>query len=298
MIPADRPLKPVLRFAPSPNGLLHLGHARSALMNGDFAAARGGAFLLRIEDIDKARCRPEFERAIEEDLAWLGLSWPKPPRRQSEHFDAYRDALDELRRLGLVYPAFLSRSAITARIRVSEADGTRWPRDPDGAPLYPGEERDMAESERQALIASGAPFAWRLDMTRAMQGIHAPLSWIEAGETGGDGAPEPADPALWGDVILGRRDTPTSYHLSVTLDDDLQGITDVIRGRDLFAATSVHRLLQHLLGLRQPTYRHHALITDPAGRKLSKSDGDTALQSLREGGATPVDIRRMAGLDG
>lgn len=298
MIPADRPLNPVVRFAPSPNGLLHLGHARSALLNGDFAAARGGSFLLRVEDIDTARCRPEFERAIETDLEWLGLSWPKPPRRQSEHFDAYRDALGELDRLGLVYPAFLSRSEIAARIRVAEASGAPWPRDPDGAPLYPGEEHDMAVSDRQARIASGAPFAWRLDMARAMRGISTPLTWIEAGETGGDGEPEPGNPAVWGDVVLARRDTPTSYHLSVTLDDDLQGITDVIRGRDLFAATSVHRLLQHLLGLRQPTYRHHVLITDSGGRKLSKSDGDTALQSLRESGATPADIRRMAGLDG
>jgi glutamyl-Q tRNA(Asp) synthetase len=298
MIRADRPLNPVVRFAPSPNGLLHLGHARSALLNGDFATARGGRFLLRIEDIDTARCRPEFERAIEEDLAWLGLSWPRPARRQSEHFDAYRAALDALARLGLVYPAFLSRSEIAGRVRAAEADGMPWPRDPDGAPLYPGTERDMAASERQALIESGAPFAWRLDMARATEGMTIPLTWIEAGETGGDGAPERADPAAWGDVVLARRDTPTSYHLAVTVDDDLQAITDVIRGRDLFAATSVHRLLQHLLDLRQPTYRHHALVTDPAGRKLSKSDGDTALQSLREGGATPADIRRMAGLDG
>lgn len=296
MIPADRPPDPAVRFAPSPNGLLHLGHARSALINWDFAVARGGAFLLRIEDIDTARCRPEFERAIETDLEWLGLSWPKPARRQSEHFDAYREALAELSRLGLVYPAFLSRSGIAAHIRAAEASGAPWPRDPDGAPLYPGSERDMAESERQALIETGAPFAWRLDMARATEGIASPLTWTEAGETGGDGAPEQADPASWGDVVLARRDTPTSYHLSVTVDDHIQGITDVIRGHDLFAATSVHRLLQHLLGLREPTYRHHALVTDPAGRKLSKSDGDTALQSLREAGATPADIRRLAGL--
>jgi Glutamyl- and glutaminyl-tRNA synthetases len=296
MLRSEENTRPVVRFAPSPNGFLHLGHARSALLNGDFARARG-TFLLRIEDIDTARCRPEFERAIEEDLAWLGLSWPKPPRRQSEHFDAYRAALDELRRLGLVYPAFLSRGQIAALIREAEGGGESWPRDPDGAPLYPGAERDMGESERQALVASGAPFAWRLDMARALEGLGTHLDWIEAGETGGEGWREPAKPGLWGDVILARRDTPTSYHLSVTVDDHLQGITDVIRGRDLFAATAVHRLLQHLLGFTAPVYRHHSLVTDAAGRKLSKSDRDTALSSLRASGATPDDIRRMAGVE-
>lgn len=288
---------PVVRFAPSPNGRLHLGHARSALLNSTFAARHGGTFLLRIEDIDRERSRPEFEAAIFEDLAYLGIDWPEPVRRQSEHFDLYRQALEELDRLGLVYPAFLSRSDIRAAIADYEKDGSTWPRDPDGAPLYPGRERELGAAERAAKIAGGTPFAWRLDMARALEGIGADLAWSEAGETDGPGAPHQARPARWGDVILARRDTPASYHLAVVLDDHLQEITDVIRGADLFEATAIHRLLQTLLGLPAPTYRHHRLVTDPAGRKLAKSDGDTAIAALRSRGHKPDDLRRMAGID-
>ncbi|WP_174235809.1 tRNA glutamyl-Q(34) synthetase GluQRS [Pseudohoeflea suaedae] len=288
--------KPIVRFAPSPNGLLHLGHARSALLNWRFAQDHAGTFLLRIEDIDRERCRPEFEQAIFEDLAWLGLSWPAPARRQSDRFDVYRAALTELERLGLVYPAFLSRAEIRTLVREKEESGEAWPRDPDGAPLYPGTERDLPADRRAARIGSGAPFAWRLDMKRAIEGLKTQLLWQEAHESGGDGAAHPADPAKWGDVILARRDTPASYHLSVVLDDDDQGITDVIRGRDLFEATAIHRLLQEILGLDQPVYRHHRLVADESGRKLSKSDADTALAALRNGGSTAADIARMAGI--
>ena len=289
--------KPVVRFAPSPNGLLHLGHARSALLNWQFAQAHAGTFLLRIEDIDRERCRPEFEEAIFEDLEWLGLSWPSPVRRQSDRFDAYRTALSELEKLGLVYPAFLSRAEIKAKVRENEESGEAWPRDPDGAPLYPGTERKLSSDQRAARIGSGAPFAWRLDMKLALEGLKTPLVWQEAHEKEGDGEPYPAGPAEWGDVILARRDTPASYHLSVVLDDHDQGITDVIRGQDLFEATAIHRLLQELLGLDQPVYRHHRLVVDESGRKLSKSDADTALAALRHAGHTAYDITRMAGID-
>jgi glutamyl-Q tRNA(Asp) synthetase len=287
---------PVVRFAPSPNGLLHLGHARSALMNAEFAARRGGTFLLRIEDIDRERSRAEFEAAIFEDLHWLGLSWPEPVRRQSERFEAYGASLGELERLGLIYPAFLSRAEIRARVAEEEAAGTPWPRDPDGAPLYPGTERELSSEERRQRIDSGAPFAWRLDMARALEGVGRPLDWMEAGEAEEAGNPHPADPAAWGDVILARRDTPASYHLSVVVDDADQKITDVIRGMDLFEATAIHRLLRELLGFAAPVYRHHRLVVDAGGRKLAKSDADIALAALRAAGHTPREIARMAGI--
>ena len=285
-----------VRFAPSPNGLLHLGHARSALLNWRFARDHGGTFLLRIEDIDTTRARPEFETAIFEDLAWLGLDWSDPTRRQSEHFSEYEAALAELRSLGLVYPAFLSRSAAADRVRAAETAGKAWPRDPDGAPHYPGDDRTLSDLQRNQRIADGTPYAWRLDMKKALDGGGA-LSWDEygAGPQGETGRIA-ANPAAWGDVVLARRDIPTSYHLAVTIDDATQGVTDVIRGQDLFATTSVHRLLQSLLGLPVPRYRHHGLILDATGRKLSKSDGSTSIASLRDQGATRADIIAMAGL--
>tara|TARA_R110002020_G_scaffold121810_6_gene276837 strand:- start:2287 stop:3213 length:927 start_codon:yes stop_codon:yes gene_type:complete len=291
------PRPPIVRFAPSPNGLLHVGHARSALLNALFARDHGGAFLLRIEDIDVTRARPEFEAAIFEDLAWLGLEWSGPVRRQSEHFADYEAALAELRRLDLVYPAFLSRAEAAARVRDEEAAGRPWPRDPDGAPLYPGSDRTLSAAERRRRIEDGEPHAWRLDMAAAIEGLGAPLSWDEfgAGPRGETGVIA-ADPAAWGDVILARRDVPTSYHLAVTVDDALQKITDVIRGEDLFAATSVHRLLQRLLGLPAPRYRHHGLVLDKSGRKLSKSDGATSIASLRAEGVNRAEIIAMAGL--
>jgi glutamyl-Q tRNA(Asp) synthetase len=289
--------KPIVRFAPSPNGLLHVGHARSAMLNWRFAKARGGIFLLRIEDIDVTRARPEFEAAIREDLAWLGIEWPKPVRRQSEHFAEYQAALSELRRLGLLYPAFLSRAEIATIVSEFENRGRVWPRDPDSAPHYPGNDRALSMSERDHRIASGEPHAWRLDMQAALDGLGEQLSWREsgAGPKGETGQVE-ADPGAWGDVILARRDVPASYHLSVTVDDGVQSISDVIRGEDLFASTSVHRLLQHLLGLPVPAYHHHGLVRDANGRKLSKSDGATSIAALRQQGASPAGILALAGL--
>jgi glutamyl-Q tRNA(Asp) synthetase len=291
---------PVLRFAPSPNGHLHLGHALSALLNFDMARRRGGRFLLRMEDIDAVRCRPEYEAAIYEDLAWLGLSWEEPVLRQSSRTAAYAAALQQLDTLGVVYPSFESRAEIAHLVADRDRAGP-WPRDPDGVPLYPGCARDLPVAERRRRLEAGDPFALRLDVTRAMALAQRrggePLSWIEtgAGPDGETGAIA-ADPAAWGDVILARREVPTSYHLSVVVDDAYQGVTEVVRGQDLFHATALHRLLQDLLGLHAVPYHHHRLICDAGGRKLSKATGATGLRNLREAGATPEDVRRMIGL--
>jgi glutamyl-Q tRNA(Asp) synthetase len=286
---------PVFRFAPSPNGYLHLGHAFSALLNSDLARETGGRFMLRFEDIDPARCRPEFETAIDEDLAWLGLSWEKPARRQSEHFACYRAALEKLAGLGLVYPAFESRAEVTRLIAEQEKHAP-WPRDPDGAPLYPGTARTLASEERTRLLQSGVPYALRLDMAAACARV-GQLNWIERGEgPEGESGNLVANPAAWGDVIVARKEMPTSYHLAVVVDDALQSVTEVVRGQDLFWSTSVHRLLQTLLGLPQPVYRHHRLIRDAAGQKLSKSTDATGLRELRGAGVTPAEIRRRTGL--
>jgi glutamyl-Q tRNA(Asp) synthetase len=289
--------QPVFRFAPSPNGYLHLGHALSALLNFDIARAAGGRFLLRIEDIDATRCRPEYETAIYEDLAWLGIAWEQPVRRQSEHLKRYREALERLEEQRLTFPSFESRAEI-ARLVGDRESHVRWPRDPDGAPLYPGTARQMPEAERAARIARGDAYAIRLDMLNAMEWT-GPLTWTEigAGPSGETGIVA-ADPAAWGDVIVGRKETPTSYHLSVVLDDALQGVTHVVRGQDLFWSTSVHRVLQTLLDLPAPVYRHHRLILDAEGRKLAKSTQATGLRELRAAGITPLDIRRLAGLAG
>jgi glutamyl-Q tRNA(Asp) synthetase len=288
-------MPPVFRFAPSPNGYLHLGHACSALLNFDSACRAGGRLLLRIEDIDTTRCRPEFETAIYEDLAWLGLTWETPVRRQSEHLADYREALDRLSAQGLVYPSFESRAEIARLVAQREANAP-WPRDPDGAPLYPGAAKLLSPDERARWLESDAPSALRLDMAAACARAGA-LGWIEHGEgPDGETGTVAARPQAWGDVVLARKETPTSYHLSVVVDDALQGVTDVVRGEDLFWSTSVHRLLQQLLGLPQPAYRHHRLILDAEGRKLSKSAQATGLRELRAAGATPADIRRLAGL--
>jgi glutamyl-Q tRNA(Asp) synthetase len=259
------------------------------------AKAAGGKFLLRIEDIDKTRCRPEFETAIFEDLHWLGLSWEQPVRRQSEHLDAYAAALARLDGMGIVYPAAMTRGEIKAAVAKAEAVGRSWPRDPDGSPLYPGQERESSARERADLIESGRAYAWRLDMQKAIGLLgDAPLTWIEsgAGPSGEDGIIV-ADPAAWGDVILSRSDAPSSYHLSVTVDDALQGITHVVRGRDLYHATSVHRLLQSLLGLPEPLYHHHRLVLGTDGRKLSKSNQDTGIAAFRSAGHSPEDVRAL-----
>jgi len=286
------PMPPVFRFAPSPNGYLHLGHAFSALLNHDLAQRAGGRLLLRIEDIDPARCRPEYEDAIYEDLAWLGIGWEAPVRRQSEHLADYRRALETLSAQGLVYPSFESRAEIAKLVVQREVDGP-WLRDPDGAPLYPGSAKQLPAAERARLIESGAPYALRLDMNAAIARA-GDLAWTEQGEgPGGETGAVAANPQAWGDVILARKETPTSYHLSVVVDDALQGVTDVVRGQDLFQATGVHLLLQRLLALPEPTYRHHRLIRDDAGHKLAKSTASTGLRELRAAGMTPADVRRV-----
>ncbi len=282
-------MTPVFRFAPSPNGHLHLGHAYSALLNFDLARRCGGRFLLRIEDIDPDRCKPEFEAAIYQDLDWLGIRWESPVRRQSQHFDEYRRAVERLDAIGLIYPSFESRAQLERRVARQEEAGTPWPRDPDGAPRHAGN-----RPAPPVRIAGAA--AWRLDMAAAC--VRAgDLGWVEQGQgPGGETGAVAAHPDVWGDAVLARRETPTSYHLSVVIDDALQGVTEVVRGQDLFWSTSLHRLLQRLLGLPQPDYRHHCLILDEAGRKLSKSTRATGLRELRAAGASPSDIRRVVGL--
>lgn len=290
-------MTPVFRFAPSPNGRLHLGHALSALLNADLARAAGGRLLLRLEDIDTARCTPAFEAAILEDLAWLGIAWEEPVRRQSEHFDDYRTALARLAGMGLLVASFATRREIAVAAEAAAAAGRPWPVDPDGAPCFPGDAAILAPDEIARRRADGAPAAERLAMAAGLAHLAGSLDWREtgvgpAGETGR----VIARPEAWGDVVLARKEVPTSYHLAVVVDDALQGVTHVVRGRDLFHATSVHRLLQALLGLPAPAYHHHRLITDADGRKLAKSSRDTALADLRAAGATPADIRRLVGL--
>src|SRR6185369_687533 len=285
--------QPVFRFAPSPNGHLHLGHALSALIDFEMARAMGGRFLLRMEDIDPARCRPEFEEAIYEDLAWLGISWEEPVRCQSGHLDAYQRALAKLESDGLVYPSFESRGEIAQY--VAQHSHVHWPHDPDGAPLYPGLSKKFGGEERARRMES-EPYALRLDMNAAIARAGA-LTWVETGaDPKQDHEARMAEPEKWGDVVLARKDTPTSYHLSVVVDDAAQGVTHVVRGQDLYQATSVHRVLQALLGLPPPLYHHHRLILDADGKKLSKSTRATALRELRGQGKTPADIRRIVGL--
>lgn len=285
----------VFRFAPSPNGYLHLGHAYSALLNYDMARACDGQLLLRIENIDASRCRPEYESAIYEDLHWLGISWVEPVRRQSEHFADYRASLAKLEAGGLLYPSFESRSEIAAMVADRERAGP-WPRDPDGVPLYPGAARTMPLDERAGRRRAGQPFALRLNIEAAAART-GPLTWSENGrgpqhQTGRVAA----ELQRWGDVVLARKELPTSYHLAVVVDDAFQGVTDVVRGQDLFWATGIHRLLQTLLGLPEPAYCHHRLILDDEGRKLSKATQATSLRQLRAAGTNAADIRRMVGL--
>ena len=266
------------RFAPSPTGLLHLGHAYSALFAA--RASEGGRFLLRIEDIDRTRCRPEFTQAIFEDLAWLGLDWERPVRIQSEHMADYAAALARMDAMGLIYPCFCTRAEIAA--------AETAPQGPDG-PLYPGTCRGLPSDEVARKKEAGLPFALRLDSATAIARV-GPLHWHDA-----EAGDQRARPKLLGDAVLARKDTPTSYHLSVTVDDALQGITLVTRGTDLFEATHLHRLLQALLGLPTPAYHHHHLLTDPTGRRLAKRDKAVTLRSLREAGHTPSEVLKMAG---
>jgi len=278
----------VTRFAPSPTGYLHLGHAFAALFAHEAARASGGRFLLRIEDIDTARARGEFERAIDEDLAWLGLTWERPVRRQSEHFAEYAAALETLRRHELLYPCFCTRKEIAAEIAAS----AMAPQGPDG-PLYPGTCRRIDPGERARRLAGGDDHAWRLDVARAAS-VAGELTFDESGDVPETGHAA-ARPEMFGDVVLARKDTPASYHLAVVVDDAVQGVTLVTRGMDLLPATHLHRLLQALLQLPAPRYRHHRLITDESGKRLAKRDHATALRTLRERGVRPEDVRTQLG---
>lgn len=283
---------PVFRFAPSPNGTLHLGHALSALTSFDMAQRAHGRFLLRIEDIDVGRCREEYVAGILEDLSWLGLSWEEPVLRQAQHFGVYVEAAQFLEAQGLLYPCFAARSEIEAAAAPGAVD-------PDGAPLYPGLHKGLRKDEIEARMANGERFALRLDMERALAAASqrlggAPLTFTELDEAGHPQTVA-ANPERWGDAVILRKDVPASYHLAVVVDDARQEVTHVTRGRDLYDATGLHRLLQVLLGLPEPLYHHHRLLADSEGRKLSKSAGDTGLADLRAGGATPADIRRLVG---
>jgi glutamyl-Q tRNA(Asp) synthetase len=274
------------RFAPSPTGFLHLGHAYSALTGWRRARAAGGRFLLRLEDIDPARCRPEFAAAILEDLAWLGIDWDGEVRVQSRHGPEYRAALDALGARGLLYPCFCTRADIAREVASSVAA----PHGPDGAKLYPGTCRALGAAERAARIAAGLPHALRLDMAASVDAVGAALTYDEEGE----GAVA-CDPARFGDVVLARKDAPASYHLCVTHDDALQRVTLVTRGVDLRAATALHRLLQALMGWPAPRYAHHNLVTNAAGERLAKRDHATTLRALRAQGVSPAQVRQLAG---
>lgn len=272
----------VTRFAPSPTGYLHLGHAYSALLACRTAREAGGKFLLRIEDIDRTRCKPEFTEAIIEDLAWLGIDWDGEVRKQSEHFADYEAALDRLDVLGVIYPCFCTRAEVAAEI--ARAGGA-----PQGeqALIYPGTCRNLLVEERLMRISAGENFALRLDLARSLD-LMRDLTWEEDGH-----GIITAQPEQLGDVVLARKDVPASYHLAVTVDDALQGVTLVTRGADLFGATHTHRLLQALLHLPVPRYRHHKLLTDATGKRFAKRDKALTLRSLRVSGKTPEEVRAM-----
>lgn len=273
--------KPVVtRFAPSPTGFLHVGHAFSALFAQQAARAAAGRYLVRLEDIDPVRCRPDLADAILQDLAWLGLDSDGPVRRQSQHLADYATALARLRDDGLLYPCFCTRKDIQAEIqRAGHA-----PQGPDG-PLYPGLCRNLPATERADRIAAGQPHAWRLDMAAALRRLPPQgLSFVEAGQR------QKADPSRFGDVVLGRKDVPAAYHLAVVLDDAVQQITLVTRGVDLLPAAHLHRLLQHLFALPEPAYHHHPLMQDDSGRRLAKRDGAPSLRAMRAAGVAPADL--------
>lgn len=292
--PLEAVSRPTLRFAPSPTGQLHLGHALSALINQSMARRLGGRLLVRIEDTDMTRCRPEFTQAILDDLAWLGIVSEGPVLKQSEHLGDYRAAATRLAGLGLLYPCFATRQEIQAAAVPGAVD-------PDGAPIYPGLHRNLSPAEIAERKARGEPFALRMDMARAIATARSKVGETAFTYTELDANLVPArrttSPARWGDVVIQRKETSASYHLAVVVDDARQAISHVVRGVDLQPATDIHRLLQVLLDLPEPIYHHHRLLTDADGRKLSKRDGDTGLAALREKGVTPAEIRRRVGLD-
>lgn len=275
----------VTRFAPSPTGLLHKGHAFSALMAYRAAKQANGRFLLRIEDIDQGRCRPEFVDAITQDLSWLGLKWEQPVRIQSEHFADYQTALQSLKNMGVVYPCFCTRREIQAEI----AKSPTAPHGPDG-PLYPGTCRSLTSEVRQTRLEAGDTHAWRLDLLKALEQTGHDLSWHDEEEGEVRALPEEL-----GDVVLARKDTPTSYHLAVVVDDALQGVTDIVRGVDLFHATHIHVVLQKLLGLPTPRYHHHKLLTDERGVRFAKRDKAATLKALRESGVSAETVTEELG---
>jgi glutamyl-Q tRNA(Asp) synthetase len=283
-ISVSHPVAVVARFAPSPTGYLHLGHVRSAWEGWRAARQAGGRFLLRIEDIDHTRCRREYEDAILGDLAWLGLAWDGPVRRQSEHFEDYRSALSRLEADGLLYPCFCARREIQAEI--ARAGGA--PQGEMGAP-YPGTCRGLSPAQRAERRRGAADYAWRLDVAAAFART-GPLDFVEEGQ--GEPRQIQAEPVPLGDVVLARKEVPTSYHLAVTV--ALQGVTLVTRGVDLFAATPVHRLLQALLALPTPRYRHHALVTDSTGRRLAKRDRAPTIRAMRMAGMSADEVLAAA----
>lgn len=281
--------QPVFRFAPSPNGELHLGHAYSALLNLRLAREYDGRCLLRIEDIDTARCTTELESRMLKDLEWIGFEWDEEPRRQSHHFEEYAEHVQTLVDRELVYPSTMSRSRIKAKVKELQQSRGYWPSDPEGVPLFPGEEHNDDKDAQNAIMASDEPFNLRLDMAKAVKSIDRSLFWKEF--TDQNVAEIPADPLAWGDIVIARKDTPASYSLCCVVDDALQGITHVVRGKDLFHATSIHIVLQSVLGLQPPLYHHHDLVLDANGNKLSKSEKSAGIRALREAGLSPEDVR-------
>ena len=282
-------ISPTFRFAPSPNGHLHLGHAYSALLNLKMAREINGRSLLRIEDIDTDRCTPELETQMMDDLEWIGFEWDQRARRQSEHMTEYQDVVQALLKTELLYPSTTSRSRAKQMVAGKEKTHGEWPKDPEGAPIYPGIEREFSKEQREKILASNLPYNLRLDMRRALEHVGEPLNWEETGpdQTG----TIIAEPAAWGDIIIARKDTPTSYSLCCVLDDALQKITNVVRGKDLFHTTSIHVLLQKLMRLPSPVYHHHDLILDEGGNKLSKSIKSMGLRALRDAGHSPDELR-------
>ena len=285
--------KPVFRFAPSPNGLLHLGHAYSALLNQKMAREAQGKLLLRIEDIDIQRCTPELETQMLHDLEWIGFEWDEKPRRQSQHFDDYAEALKRLKDQDFVYPSTLSRSEIKKIISAKKDQDIDWPCDPDGTPLYPGAERELSRSQCEEIFESGNNYALRLNTQKLNNHIGKKLSWTEI--TDDQITKVTAKPLAWGDVIIARKDFPMSYHLCCTVDDAIQGITHVVRGKDLYDATSIHCMLNAFFGHEQPVYHHHELILDVTGQKLSKSKQHKSLKELRSEGLKGEQIREQLG---
>lgn len=280
--------QPIFRFAPSPNGHLHLGHAYSALLNQKMAREVGGKLLLRIEDIDTTRCTPELEAQMLRDLEWIGFEWDEKPRRQSEHFDEYADVLKKLADLDLIYPSILSRGEIKKIIQAKKDSGQDWPDDPDGSPLYPGIERGFDNAKRLELITSVKDYALRLNTRSARESILTTLNWAEKNNT--QDKTIDANPLQWGDVIIARKGFPASYFLCCTHDDIIQGVTHVVRGKDLYHSTSIYVMLLEIFGAKKPLFHHHKLILDDNGQKLSKSKKHKSLKELRSSGITKNEI--------